>query len=168
MVGPEEDQITHLMWHMCGTRSCTLVLDYWAAVDPATGSPRDGDASMIRRRLKVFAFRVRMPRPEHSIEFCARCPLTPRTTPREWGNDLCVARPSRIDTLETAEPQNEVDFGYRVVQKKRPTYQNSNTQHSTPLHPHLNVDCPEGVQGVLQKKRPKIPESPSVPLPDQH
>ena len=50
-----------------------LRLEKWAAVDPKTGAPFDADASMIFRRLKVHAFRNRIPKPPKGLQLCARC-----------------------------------------------------------------------------------------------
>ena len=48
-------------------------LAWWAADDPWTGEPRDAEASMIYRRLKVYEYRTRIPKPPAKTPFCARC-----------------------------------------------------------------------------------------------
>ena len=48
-------------------------LDEAAAVNAVTGQPRDAEASMIRRRLKVYQFRTRIPNPEPKVPYCGRC-----------------------------------------------------------------------------------------------
>ena len=49
-------------------------LERMAAVDPNTGRPWDADASMVLRRLKIYRFGVRMPKPPGPrLPFCARC-----------------------------------------------------------------------------------------------
>ena len=42
-------------------------------IDPATGLHWDADATMLLRRLKVYRFTQRMPKPAKKIPFCARC-----------------------------------------------------------------------------------------------
>ena len=44
-----------------------------AEEDPETGEPRDGEAPMILRRLKVCRFRVRVAKPARQLPYCARC-----------------------------------------------------------------------------------------------
>ena len=44
-----------------------------AAVDGHTGQPRDGDASMLLRRLKVYHFTCRVPKPGRRLPYCGRC-----------------------------------------------------------------------------------------------
>ena len=44
-----------------------------AAIDPLTGCPKDGDASMIIRRLKVYTFRVRVAKPPIALPACGHC-----------------------------------------------------------------------------------------------
>ena len=48
-------------------------LAWWAADDPHTGGPRSGDASMIMRRLKVYQYHHRIPKPPPHLPFCGRC-----------------------------------------------------------------------------------------------
>ena len=48
-------------------------LAWWAADDPHTGGPRSGDASMITRRLKVYQYHHRIPKPPPHLPFCGRC-----------------------------------------------------------------------------------------------
>jgi hypothetical protein len=48
-------------------------LAWWAADDPHTGHPRNGDASMIMRRLKVYSYQHRIPKPPPRLPFCGRC-----------------------------------------------------------------------------------------------
>lgn len=44
-----------------------------AKVDPKTGHPQDADASMIYRRLKVYKFLVRVPKPSGKVTYCPAC-----------------------------------------------------------------------------------------------
>jgi len=45
-----------------------------AQVDPETGEPFDADASMVWRRLKVYEFRTRIPKPQGKrMPFCGSC-----------------------------------------------------------------------------------------------
>ena len=44
-----------------------------AAPNPETGMPMDGDASMLLRRLKVYSFRHRAPKPQQSVPYCPTC-----------------------------------------------------------------------------------------------
>ena len=48
-------------------------LAYWAEVNPATGAPWDTEASMLMRRLKVYSFKQRVPKPRQQIPFCKHC-----------------------------------------------------------------------------------------------
>ena len=48
-------------------------LAWWAADDPQTGHPRNGDASMIMRRLEVYSYEHRIPKPPPRLPFCGRC-----------------------------------------------------------------------------------------------
>ena len=48
-------------------------LDEAAAVNPVTGQPNDAEASMVRRRLKVYPFRTRIPKPEPQVPYCGHC-----------------------------------------------------------------------------------------------
>jgi hypothetical protein len=48
-------------------------LDYQAGINPATNEPWDSEASMLRRRLKIYKFETRIPKPASDISFCARC-----------------------------------------------------------------------------------------------
>ena len=48
-------------------------LDEAAAVNAVAGQPNDAEASMIRRRLKVYPFRTRIPKPEPKVPFCGSC-----------------------------------------------------------------------------------------------
>ena len=41
--------------------------------DPLTGIPASADASMVLRRLKVYKFERRIPRPEQKFSYCACC-----------------------------------------------------------------------------------------------
>ena len=43
-----------------------------AAVNAVTGQPRDAEASMIRRRFKVYPFRTRVPKLEPKVPYCGR------------------------------------------------------------------------------------------------
>ena len=44
-----------------------------AADDPATGSPYDAEASMILRRLHVYEFTCRIPKPARTLPYCGHC-----------------------------------------------------------------------------------------------
>ena len=44
-----------------------------AADDPVTGVPKDSEASMLYRRLKVYPYFVRIPKPPPNTPFCAYC-----------------------------------------------------------------------------------------------
>ena len=44
-----------------------------AAVNPATGCPYDADASMLLRRLKIYRYTQRIPKPPPGTPFCATC-----------------------------------------------------------------------------------------------
>lgn len=44
-----------------------------AADNPATGTPFDSDASMLYRRLKVYPFTQRIPKPPPKTPFCGHC-----------------------------------------------------------------------------------------------
>ena len=48
-------------------------LEKAAADDPETGLPGSGDASMLLRRLKVYRFTTRVPKPERRLPYCGRC-----------------------------------------------------------------------------------------------
>ena len=48
-------------------------LEKLAADDPVTGKPCDVNASMCFRRLKVYAFRVRIAKPPVYVRYCRRC-----------------------------------------------------------------------------------------------
>ena len=48
-------------------------LQYSAEINPATGQPWDTDASMLLRRLKVYEFHTRVPKPAAIFPFCAAC-----------------------------------------------------------------------------------------------
>ena len=48
-------------------------LDRLAADDPLTGAPIDANASMLRRRLKIYPFTVRIPKPPPGIKHCGPC-----------------------------------------------------------------------------------------------
>ena len=43
-------------------------------IDPGTGLPQDTEASMLYRRLKVYKFLVRVPKPSgKKIAYCPAC-----------------------------------------------------------------------------------------------
>ena len=42
-------------------------------IDASTGKPWDSDASMLLRRLKVYRFTQRVPKPRRTIPYCGRC-----------------------------------------------------------------------------------------------
>jgi hypothetical protein len=48
-------------------------LEKLAADDPVTGKPRDVNASMCFRRLKVYPFRARIAKPPVYVRYCRRC-----------------------------------------------------------------------------------------------
>lgn len=48
-------------------------LEWNASIDPATGSAYDADASMVLRRLKVYEFTERIPKPKQQLVHCESC-----------------------------------------------------------------------------------------------
>ena len=48
-------------------------LCWWASDDPHSGVPRDTEAAMFYRRLKIYEFKHRFPKPASKIPFCAKC-----------------------------------------------------------------------------------------------
>ena len=48
-------------------------LEWAAQINPANGLPWDADASMVTRRLKVYKFTERMPKPKQNFRFCGHC-----------------------------------------------------------------------------------------------
>ena len=54
-------------------RKDLLALQSWAADDPSTGVPWDADASMLWRRLKVYHFTTRIPKPAKDLKYCPCC-----------------------------------------------------------------------------------------------
>ena len=48
-------------------------LEYCAQIDPNTGAPWDSDASMVWRRVKVYRFTARVPKPSKAIPYCGHC-----------------------------------------------------------------------------------------------
>ncbi|CAK0841393.1 unnamed protein product [Prorocentrum cordatum] len=48
-------------------------LEAAAQPNPATGKPFDTEASMLMRRLKIFRFNVRQPKPAATLPHCPRC-----------------------------------------------------------------------------------------------
>ena len=54
-------------------RANLLQLDSWALDRPDTGTPWDANASMIWRRLKVYHFKKRVPKPPTTLKACPRC-----------------------------------------------------------------------------------------------
>ena len=48
-------------------------LRWWAGDDARTGQPRDAEASMICRRLKVYEYKHRMRKPQGKVPYCGRC-----------------------------------------------------------------------------------------------
>lgn len=48
-------------------------LRWSASLNPRTGQPWNSDASMMLRRLKVYEYHTRIPKPVERIPFCARC-----------------------------------------------------------------------------------------------
>ena len=55
-------RLDHLEW-----------LEKLAEVNPNTGEPASAEASMLWRRLKVYPFRQRMPKPATHIKYCGCC-----------------------------------------------------------------------------------------------
>jgi hypothetical protein len=54
-------------------RSDLLLLEAWAANRPDTGAPWDANASMLFRRLKVYHYTTRIPKPPKGLKTCSRC-----------------------------------------------------------------------------------------------
>ena len=50
-----------------------IALRQAAADDPNTGCPRDAEASMILRRLKVYEFNARIAKPSATLKYCGHC-----------------------------------------------------------------------------------------------
>ena len=48
-------------------------LAYWAEINPATNAPWDAEASMLMRRLKIYPFTQKIPKPRQHIPFCGHC-----------------------------------------------------------------------------------------------
>ena len=48
-------------------------LEKMGAENPRTGAPRDAEASMLLRRLKVYRFTKRIPKPPSGLPFCGHC-----------------------------------------------------------------------------------------------
>ena len=48
-------------------------LCWWASDDPQSGVPRDTEAAMFYRRLKIYEFKHRLPKPASKMPFCAKC-----------------------------------------------------------------------------------------------
>ena len=48
-------------------------LAWYAELDPETDAPRDADASMMYRRLKVYPYTERIPKPPPDLPYCGRC-----------------------------------------------------------------------------------------------
>ena len=50
-------------------------LAFYAADDPQTGAPRDANASMMYRRLKVYSYKTRIPKPPKGVQIkhCPHC-----------------------------------------------------------------------------------------------
>ena len=44
-----------------------------AQVNPATGAPWDAEAAMLMRRIKIYNFTVKVPKPARKLPFCGRC-----------------------------------------------------------------------------------------------
>ena len=54
-------------------RSDLLELEAWALDRPDTGAPWDANASMLWRRLKVYHFTKRIPKPPKALKTCPCC-----------------------------------------------------------------------------------------------
>ena len=54
-------------------RADLLQLEAWALDRPDSGTPWDANASMLSRRLKVYHFQKRVPKPPRNLKTCARC-----------------------------------------------------------------------------------------------
>ena len=54
-------------------RADLLHLETWALDRPDTGTPWDANASMLCRRLKVYHFTKRVPKPPTTLKTCPRC-----------------------------------------------------------------------------------------------
>jgi hypothetical protein len=54
-------------------RDDLLQLEAWSANRPDTGTPWDANASMLFRRLKVYHYTTRIPKPPKNLKTCARC-----------------------------------------------------------------------------------------------
>ena len=48
-------------------------IEQQAQMNPATGAPWDADAAMMMRRLEVYKFTAKVPKPAHKVPFCGRC-----------------------------------------------------------------------------------------------
>ena len=48
-------------------------IDYWAQVNPATNEPWDAEASMLRRRMKLYVVHHKIPKSAQSIRYCKQC-----------------------------------------------------------------------------------------------
>ena len=58
---------------MTTKRADLLHLESWALDRPDTGTPWDANASMLCRRLKVYHFTKRVPKPPTTLKTCPRC-----------------------------------------------------------------------------------------------
>ena len=54
-------------------RADLLDLEAWALDRPDSGTPWDANASMLCRRLKVYPFKHRVPKPPTKLKTCGRC-----------------------------------------------------------------------------------------------
>ena len=56
-------------------RGALEFLEAAAMDDPGTGQPRDAEASMLLRRLKIYSFNVRLDTAggDAQVPYCARC-----------------------------------------------------------------------------------------------
>ena len=43
------------------------------SIDARTGVPQDANASMLRRRLKVYTFSAPLAKPPSQVPYCAHC-----------------------------------------------------------------------------------------------
>ena len=48
-------------------------LEKLSQVDATTGLAKDGDASMIYRRLKIYKFHTRIPKTPDTVKYCPAC-----------------------------------------------------------------------------------------------
>ena len=54
-------------------REDLVTLEGWALDRPGTGTPWDANASILFRRLKVYHYSKRIPKPPKGLKTCSRC-----------------------------------------------------------------------------------------------